>query len=74
MFVGGCYQPSEYYCWYVKSDCKTVKLKFDKFIVEEYLSLENECIYDKVSLSYNGKREDYCYGFSLIFYSKLTKS
>ena len=47
MFVGGCYEPNKHHCWKVVSDCKTIKVKFDKFIVEEYLSTENTCPYDK---------------------------
>ena len=56
MFVGGCYEPNKHHCWKVVSDCKTIKVKFDKFIVEEYLSTENTCPYDKVQGSMHQSR------------------
>ena len=60
MFVGGCYEANKHHCWKVVSDCKTIKVKFDKFIVEEYLSTENTCPYDKVILTHGTTSNEFC--------------
>ena len=60
MFVGGCYEANKHHCWKVVSDCKTIKVKFDKFIVEEYLSTENTCPYDKVILTHGATSNEFC--------------
>jgi len=55
-----CYEPGEKYCWRVQSRCKTVKVKFDKFVVEEFMSAEDTCPYDRVLVSWEGAFKEFC--------------
>ena len=50
--VHGCYESESSYCWRIASQCKTVKLKFNKFVVEEFMSAEDRCPYDRVLISW----------------------
>lgn len=51
----GCYKSNTQLCWHITSQCKTIKVKFQKFIVEEYISqAHDQCNYDRVLVSWDG--------------------
>jgi len=56
----GCYASGQDYCWRVQSSCKTIRARFNKFIVEEYMSGKDDCPYDKVLLSWSGNFVELC--------------
>ena len=39
LYDGGCYNPNSNQCWKLETECKSIKVKFLKFIVEEHLSI-----------------------------------
>ena len=72
MYEGGCYESAKSSCWQIQSDCRSLKVRFKKFIVEEHLSDEDQkdstCQYDKVTVSYNDKQHEFCdHTFDKIF-------
>ena len=55
--AGGCYPSGSNFCWRVQSQCKTIKMKFNKFVVEEFMSAEDRCPYDRVLISWDATFE-----------------